>query len=360
MKWEPAGKHAPGGKGKKNGLLIAVVVVVAIAIIGGISRCGGGGEKNESLEWPTTDLATMLPKPSSDKGEVHTNSDETFWADVNEFSQSDFDAYVEQCKEKGFTVEASNDGLGFEAYSENGAHLRLTYLESSEEMSINLDAAVEMGTITWPTMGAGSLVPAPTSTTGVIDSDSSTFFSATIGETSQDDFSAYVDACIAAGFNVDYSKGDDTFFGDAASGNHVNVSYEGANMMTITVNAADEPAELAETETPAESEPTTERPATPATPVDTTTGTASDFRTMVDEYEAFMNKYCDFMETYNSDSGNVVSMALDYADMMSQYSDWAEKMDAADDSDLSAEDVQYYIDAQSRINKRLLEIGADA
>ena len=81
---------------------------------------------------------------------------------------------------------------------------------------------------------------------------------------------------------------------------------------------------------------------------------------MVDEWEAFMNKYCDFMETYNSDSGNVVSMALDYADMMSQYSDWAEKMDAVDDSDLSAEDVQYYIDAQSRINKRLLEIGADA
>lgn len=351
MKWEPAGKNAPGGKkGKKNGLLIALVVVVVIAIIGGISSCGGG-EKNERLEWPTTGLAAMLPKPSSDKGEVHTNSDDAFWADVEEYSQSDFNAYVEQCKEKGFTVEGTNNALGYEAYSEDGAHLSLTYLDSSEEMSINLDAAVEMGLITWPTMGAGALLPAPTSLTGKIDSDSSTFFSAMIGETSPEDFSAYVDACIAAGFNVDYNKGDDSFFGDDTLGNHASVSYKGANMMQIVVNAADE-AETAEPEAPA-----TESETTPEAPADATTGTASDFRSMVDEYETFMNEYCDFMETYNSDSGNVVSMAIDYASMMAQYAEWMSKIDDIDESTLTADDSAYLLNAQTRINQRLLEIG---
>lgn len=358
MKWEPAGKNAPGGKkGKKSGLLIAVVVVALIAVIGGISSCGGG-EKDEKLEWPTTGLATMLPKPSSDKGEVHTNSDDTFWADVEEYSQSDFETYVEQCKEKGFTVEAENNALGYEAYSEDGAHLILTYLDSSEEMSINLDAAVEMGPITWPTMGAGALLPAPVSLTGKIGSDSSTFFSAIIGETSPEDFSAYVDACIAAGFNVDYSKGEDSFFGDDALGNHASVSYKGANMMQIVVNAADEP-EAAEPETPvAEPEATPETtPETPEAPADATAGTASDFRSMVDEYEAFMNEYCDFMETYNSDSGNVVSMAIDYTRMMAQYAEWASKIDDIDESTLTADDSAYLLNAQTRINQRLLEIG---
>ena len=359
MKWEPVGKHAPSGKrGKKSGCLIALVVVVAIAVIGGISQCAGGGKKGERLEWPATGLASMLPEPDSEWGEVHTNSDDRLWVDVNEFSQSAFDAYVDQCKEKGFTVDA-DDALGYSAYSEEGYYLDLSYFESSEEMSISLDAPVEMGTITWPTMGAGALVPAPVSTTGKINSDSSTFFSATIGETGPADYSSYVDACIAAGFNIDYHKGEDSFYGDDAAGNHVSVQHKGANMMDITVNAVDESATPTE-ETPAEEAPAeqpaeTEAPVTPGEPVET--GSASDFRTMVDEYEAFMNSYCDFMEKYSSDSGNAVSMAIDYASMMAQYGDWATKMDAVDESALSAEDSQYFLDAQTRINQRLWSIG---
>lgn len=352
MKWEPAKGSAASGKKKKGrGCLIVVVAIVAIAIIGGISRCGGGGGESGPLEWPTTGLATMLPEPSSDKGEVHTNTDETFWADVEEYSSSDYEAYISACREKGFTVDESTDALGWEAYTEDGAHLRLTYLESSEEMTINLDAAPEMGTITWPTMGAGALVPAPASTTGKIDSDSSTSFSATIGDTSAEDYAAYVDACIAAGFNVDYDRSDKSFHGDDANGNSVSVDYKGANMMTIVVNAAEEAEE------PTDAEQSTE----PEAPAETTTtepsGGATDFRTLVDEYEAFMNQYCDFMETYNSDSGNVVSMAIDYTKMMTEYADWAERMDAVDESTLSAEDSLYLLDAQNRINQRLWSIG---
>ena len=354
MKWEPAGKHAPSGKrGKKSGCLIVLVVAVVIAVIGGISQCAGGGEKSERLEWPTTGLATMLPQPDSEWGEVYTNSDEELRVDVNEFSQSAFDAYVDQCKEKGFTVDA-DDALGYSAYSEEGYFLDLSYYESSEEMSISLDAPVEMGAITWPTIGAGSLVPAPASTTGKINSDSSTFFSATIGETGLADYGAYVDACIAAGFSVDYHKGEDSFYGDDAAGNHVSVQYKGANMMDITVNAADETEAPAE-EAPVDQSTETEAPATSGEP--TETGSTSDFRAMVDEYEAFMNSYCDFMEKYNSDSGNVASMAIDYASMMAQYGDWATKMDAVDESALSAEDSQYFLDAQTRINQRLWSIG---
>ena len=86
---------------------------------------------------------------------------------------------------------------------------------------------------------------------------------------------------------------------------------------------------------------------------------STDYRAMLDEYEDFMNKCCDFMEKYSNGSGDTLSMAADYAEMMSQYSGWAEKMDAVDESELSDEDAQYYIEVQTRINRRLLEIGQD-
>ena len=72
-----------------------------------------------------------------------------------------------------------------------------------------------------------------------------------------------------------------------------------------------------------------------------------------------MNKYCDFMEKYSNGSGDTLSMAADYAETMSQYSGWAEKMNAVDESELSDEGAQYYIEVQTRINQRLLEIGQD-
>ncbi len=287
MKWEAAKGSDTPKKGKGRGCLIAVAVVIVIAIIGGISRCGDG-EKEEvhQLNWPDSGLATMLPEPGTDKGEVSMDSADYLSVDLEQRSEEDFNKYVEACKEKGFTVDYSSSSSSYYADNEDGYHLSLFYAESRDEISIQLSAPSEEE----PEEAAPE------------ESDS---------EKSETE---------------ETTPAQDSVPEEA----------------TPEQDAAPEESPQAEPET------------------DGGTSASSDYRAMVDEWEAFMNKYCDFMETYNSDSGNVVSMALDYADMMSQYNDWAEKMDAVDDSDLSAEDVQYYIDAQSRINKRLLEIGADA
>lgn len=266
MKWEAAKGSDTPKKGKGRGCLIAVLVVIVIAIIGGISRCGGG-EKEEvhQLNWPDSGLAAMLPEPGTDKGEVSMDSADYLSVDLEQRSEEDFNKYVEACKEKGFTVDYSSSSSSYYADNEEGYHLSLFYAESRDEISIQLSAPSE-----------------------------------------------------------------------------------------------EKPEEEAPEETTPEQDATPEESPQDEPETDGDASASSDYRAMVDEWEAFMNKYCDFMETYNGDSGNVASMALDYADMMSQYSDWAEKMDAVDDSNLSAEDVQYYIDAQSRINKRLLEIGEGA
>ena len=351
MDWEPAGKNVDKPKGKKrSGCLVAVLVVVVLIVIAGVSRCGGGGD--ERLDWPTSGLATMLPKPDSSTGNVIVNSDDSFSASVDGYSQEKYDSYVAQCQEMGFTVEAENSTGTYAAYSEEGHHLSLSFFGSSDgSMNVTLDAPLEMGAISWPTAGAGSLVPAPTSTTGKIDSDSSTHFLAYVGETNEGAFAAYVDACSSAGFNVDYDRGDTWYSADNADGASLRVEYRGFNTMMVRVDASDDAGAAPEQEA------TTPQAEAPATPDNSTTGGSSDFRATMDAYEAFMNEYCDFMETYSSDSGNAVSMALDYADMMARYSEFASQIDAIDENSLSADDLAYYTEVMGRVNARLLEIG---
>lgn len=230
----------------------------------------------------------------------------------------------------------------------------------------------EIHQLNWPDSGLAAMLPEPGTDKGEVSMDSADYLSVDLEQRSEGDFNKYVEACKEKGFTVDYSSSSSSYYADNEDGYHLSLYYaESRDEISIQLSAPSEEEPEAE---PEESDP--EKPETEeTTPVqdsvpeeapqeepeaDGDASTSSDYRAMVDEWEAFMNKYCDFMETYNSDSGNVVSMALDYADMMSQYSDWAKKMDAVDDSDISAEDVQYYIDAQARVNKRLLEIGANA
>lgn len=274
MKWEKAkDSDGPEKKGKKKGCLIVVAAVILLVLIGGISRCGNKGEAKEpkALSWPTVGLATMLPDPGTDKGEINSDSADYLSADLAEYSLDKFNDYVEACKEKGFTVDYLSSSTSYSASTAEGYDLSLHFYESSEELSIHLSA---------PSQGE------PTS--------------------------------------------DEAADANATAGPEAPVTPEAP---------ADSGAPAESAETP-----------------DASSG-SSDFRAMVDEYEAYMNDYCDFMQTYNSESGNVVSMAIDYAKMMAQYSEWASKIDAIDESTLSAEDDQYFIDAQTRINQRLLEVG---
>ena len=349
MDWEPASKSADKPRGKKRrGCLVAVVIVVLLLVIAGVSRCGGGGD--ERLDWPTSGLATMLPKPESGVGNVVINDNEKFSASVDGYTQEQFDSYVAQCQEKGFSVEATSDVDELDAYTEDGHHLTLHFYDSLENMDINLEAPMEMGTISWPTAGAGSLVPAPTSTTGSIDSDSSGFFFAYVGETSAEDYAAYVDACSSAGFNVDYDRGDTWYGADNADGVSLRVEYRGFDTMSVRVDVPDG----AEAEPVAEGETASEETTTPTADA---SGVNPDFKATMDGYESYINEYIDFLNTYNSDPSNVVGMLTQYNEMMQEYADWTEQINAINESSLSAADLAYYTEVMGRVNARLLEIG---
>ena len=376
MDWEEAGKpngqQVPGGgggsgvpktasKGKntKRAVLIVLAVIVVLGLIGGLSRCGKSSKTYEA--WPTTGLATMLPDPDSSKIDVSINSDKSLYVSVDDYTSSQFEQYIEACKQKGFTVDAEKTSNGFEAYAESGEHLSLSLYTDS--MDIRLEAAVALDTISWPTSGPGAALPKPASDKGSITTNSSTMFSATIGNTSKQDFSAYADAVSAAGFNVDFSKTDTSFRAKNADGASVDIDYVGNNLMEIVTRPAKDSASstssTADTKKETAAETKSETPASEKA-ADTAASTSSNgvtpaFKDMMDGYESIMNKYCDFMEKYNS-SSDTTSMLADYSKIMAEYAEWTGKIEAVDQASLSEADNAYYIEVTGRVTQRLSEV----
>lgn len=92
----------------------------------------------------------------------------------------------------------------------------------------------------WPSKGVGSLLPVPKSNMGEIIRDDFDSFKIYVGETSINDYSAYIKECSDSGFDVEYRKDEDSYSAYDVNGNELDIWYEGNNIMKIQIRAADE------------------------------------------------------------------------------------------------------------------------
>ena len=106
-------------------------------------------------------------------------------------------------------------------------------------MDVSLNGATVLDEHAWPTFGLAASLPAPASHTGKVTTDSSSIWQATIGQTTLEDYAAYVDEVLAAGFDQDYKRSDESFSGTNAEGIQVTVRYAGANRMTVRAESPD-------------------------------------------------------------------------------------------------------------------------
>lgn len=192
---------------------------------------------NEAFDWDSFELSGVLPKPDVTEGVIYSNNAESLSIEIAPYTSELFRKYVSECKNAGFTTDqrASSDS-SYEAYNEEGYHLELYFFESSKELSLYLDAPIEMSEFLWPSHGLAKLLPAPSSNIGKIKTDSAEYFYAYIGEMTMDDYSAYTDACIDAGFDVDYSRSDKYFSAKNADGATLSVDYEGFKTISIRIS----------------------------------------------------------------------------------------------------------------------------
>ena len=85
------------------------------------------------------------------------------------------------------------------------------------------------------------------------------------------------------------------------------------------------------------------------------TSASADFRATMDSYEAFFDEYIAFMQKFQN-SDNVMSMMTDYFEFLSKYSETMEAMESLDTSNLSNEDLAYYLEVTNRIQQKLLKV----
>lgn len=211
-------------------------LLVIIFAFGLFRSCNNGSSVEiVNFEWSDIKMSDYLPEPPSTTGEIHWNSKKELYISVYNVNSDQYDEYLSACKEMGYTVDSDEDSSMYEAFNEDGYALDLTYYDN--ELNITLDAPMTTKTITWPTSDAAKTVPTPKSLNGNIGYDSSNEFLIYIADTTKDDYNDYVQACIDAGYTVNYDKGDDYYYAKNADGYDLSLKYEGANVMSIQVEA---------------------------------------------------------------------------------------------------------------------------
>lgn len=355
------GAQATAAQPKKGGkafkIVVAILVIwIVLSAFGSCSRSCSEHASSTQEDWPTGPLAQMIPSMDR-KCESVTESKESLYIRVSDrIEKKDFDSYVDKCEERGFTVDADEDGDGYIAYDSEGYKLSVQYSSYSKEITIDLDAPKVNGELVWPTMGLATTLPDPHKAKGSIAVDSASQFTAYVGEMDKAAYDAYVAQCIEKGFDVDYSRGDTSFNAENGQGDSLHLEYQGFNTMYVSLYApkessASSAASSASPEAAADPALAPE-PAPAASQADAPAASDASFRQAMDDYEKFMDGYIAFMEKYNS-SSNPAGMAADYAKLMADYAAMTAKVEAIDEDSLTAEDYQYYTEVMARVSEKL-------
>lgn len=342
----------------KKPVFLIIAVLVLIAVIGNIAS-KIKENKAEKIVWSEIELGTFLPEPGYNRGDILLNDDEELYVTLKKVDDADFKTYIEKCKEKGYTVDAEKDSYTYSAYNKDGYKLKLS--KYSDDMRIELNCPMEFSTIQWPNSTAGKMLPAPKSLRGKFDYENEDGFSVYIGNTTIDDYNAYVNSCMESGFNVEYNRNDKIFSADNSAGYHVSLTYEGNNIIRIVLSAPDSTNKTAEEKDTTAATNTTTTATTTTTTEKKTENAASkglrpDFKKAMDSYEKFMNEYVEFMKKYEKSGGTDLSLLTDYATYMSKYSSMCEDFEKWDEEDMNDAELAYYIDVQARVQKKLLEV----
>jgi len=94
----------------------------------------------EEFTWPTSTLGAMLPVPESNKGEVTLETSEFIMIDVGEYSQQQFDTYVDNCFKKGFSVDYHKTSYLYSAYNNDKYRVQIMFNEDTKLMDITIES----------------------------------------------------------------------------------------------------------------------------------------------------------------------------------------------------------------------------
>lgn len=97
----------------------------------------------KELSWPTMGLATLIPTPSSLKGNISYDQTDMFRAKIVDFDKDMFNAYVDECIDLGFTEDHSRTDNRYSATDANGNELQISFNSDFNYINISIDGPDE-------------------------------------------------------------------------------------------------------------------------------------------------------------------------------------------------------------------------
>lgn len=207
----------------------------------GLKICLSAPDTKQEIVWEQLILSTHIPTLPSVSGSIKTNTKSKSAIRIADISPAQFVDYCSTCVESGYDIDTVETETTFSGYSNEGYYLDLEYIADLSYMIINIEAPEEMAQITWPKSSIAKLVPKPESMRGRITYDRSDYFAVYIADTTKEEYQAFVEKCIDEGFNIDYEKHENAFYGDNKKGYSLTVKYTGGHVMFISIDEPYDP-----------------------------------------------------------------------------------------------------------------------
>ena len=311
--------------------------------------------KCEKIELDDIYLKNQLFDIKNPIGEIHNNSKDGLYMTLCSVDRKTYESYTKDLDEKGYNIDVEDKTDTWLAYNKEGYKIYLNWDEDDKELNIDLDSPIEMSEIEWPTTGLATKTPKPNSTLGKISWDNDETFGAYVGNTTKQDFENYIKTCQDAGFVNNHSKSEKRYSATNDENYELVLEYYGNNTMYVSIDAPDEEEQKEENNS---SNSIEEKPSTNNNTSSSNSGIRTDFKNAMDSYEEFMDEYISFMKKYSSNSSDS-SLLKDYSNYMTKYADMMDKFDKWEDEDLNDAETKYYIEVQTRVNKKLTDAALD-
>lgn len=98
-----------------------------------------------------------------------------------------------------------------------------------------MESTEVLSDLIWPDSELANMLPIPKSTKGYVLWEYSDEISIYVGETTPEDYSAYITNCVEKGFSIASSKGEDFYYANNESGYRLSVNYQPEQAMVISV-----------------------------------------------------------------------------------------------------------------------------
>lgn len=118
-----------------------ITAALALLLVLLLAACGGGAADSQAtssseseygkIQWPKSEIASLLPVPESTIGRISWDSSDDFTVYIAETSKEQYGAYVDECQERGFTVDYTKGDGFFYAYNADGYDLTVSYQDDN-------------------------------------------------------------------------------------------------------------------------------------------------------------------------------------------------------------------------------------